>query len=798
MRCSGMLRKGYGRLPVALALVGALAATSRASDWPQYKRDAARTADAADEALAFPLQRVMAVKFPSPIYASAAVVGGKVYAVDERGLLACIDRAAHRVLWTVEIGGVSNRSSPAVAGGKVFVGSTAGFLLVLDAATGKEVAKVPADGGVIAAPAVANDAVYCLTFNGKMLKVDLSGKLVWSYDGGKSANGEFAVQGKTLLFWDGPVDEKGPAEPYGLHVVEDLGERPERKQLLRRAELEGGKVKFGSTPAGSELGMFQRDGWWPQFGVTRRGPTYLFRDVGTLHWGGPTGHRALPPGHLSQPALAKDHVVVGDADGRICFYKLVPDKNFTGQPAWSYETSRLGKPNGGVGTTAAVSGGVVYLGGEDGILYGLGQGKEVEVIPVLPQAAQGQGPRPGEKLKGPEWPTVGGDMSYSALSPDTNLKPPFKILWKTRIAGSGGQNSVIVAAGTVFAVSYNGLVEALDAETGEILWRTYHPFVHRAGYGDDGPPTYAEGKLLILRRGTSPASTGLWCHDARTGEVLWHKPKPTLITAGGAPQGDGVVIHEGKVLTAWHEKDDAVEAAALELGTGKEVWRVRHEGVIPPKPADVKAVAIRVCQGALGEETWFISACANRDNGEGRHIGGATLAIAPADGKLLWKNTEQSIGGFGGVNCRKGTVVVNQTGTLAHALDAKTGKSLWSSKWRQGAPWHLMPLTDDYLNSQSRKGGFGGYCTDTIWVNGVWYGPPGCASHVLSARDANERELWRYVTISRGCPAPAPAYGRLYYAGFGEGVVYCFVNREPTGPPSGKPGKDDTAKQEKG
>ena len=71
---------------------------------------------------------------------------------------------------------------------------------------------MPAEGGVIAAPAVANDAVSCLTFNGKILKVDLSGKLVWTYDGGKAANTEFMVQGKTLVFWAGPVSEAGPGD----------------------------------------------------------------------------------------------------------------------------------------------------------------------------------------------------------------------------------------------------------------------------------------------------------------------------------------------------------------------------------------------------------------------------------------------------------------------------------------------------------------------------------------------------------------------------------------------------------
>jgi outer membrane protein assembly factor BamB len=796
-------------LGLGLLLASGLAGPALASDlpspaeagyakagWPQYKHDAARTADAADEAVAPPLQRVLAVKFPAPIFASAAVAGGKVYAVDARGLLACIEAAGPKVLWTAEIGGFANRSSPAVAGGKVFVGSTAGYLMVLDAATGKEVAKVPAEGGVIAAPAAAGDAVYCLTFNGKMLKVDLSGKLVWTFDGGKAANGEFMVQGKFVVVQAGPVDEKGPAEPYAWHVLEDLGDRAERRQFLRRAELEGGKVKFGNTPAGSETGIFQRDGWGPIYGVTRRGPTYLFRDAGilpgTLYWGGPTAHRAYLTGYLSQPALGKDHVVLGDADGRVCFFNFVPEKNFAGKPVWSYETSRLGKPSGGVSATAAISGGAVYIGSEDGILYGLGRGAEAQVVAVRPDAKADPGePRPGEKpfdklralstaegLKGPEWPTVGGDMSYAGLSPDKELKPPFKIKWKTRMAGSGGQNGVIVAAGKVFAASYNGFIEALDAETGEILWRTFQPGIGRNGeYPNDGPATYADGKLLVVRR------NGLWCHDATTGDLLWKNPQPVLPVPGGAPQGDGQVVFDGKVLVAWQEKGAGIETAALDLATGKEAWHTSHEWAVPPAPAGAKNVSVRVCQGALGEKTWFVSAGASRDGGEGGAIGGITMAIDPANGKQLWKSAEGGISGWGGVNCRNGVVVAYHTfGRGLVAFDAKTGKVLWDRRHGVNQPgpgcWHTMPLTDEFLASQCQRGSQGGYCSDTVWANGFFYGPPGSSSHVLSAKKPDGGEVWRYVVISRGCPAPAPAYGRLYYAGFSEGVVYCFVNKE--------------------
>ena len=764
--------------PVALALLGSMAGTAQASDWPQYKRDALRAADAADETLTPPLQRVLAVRFSAPLYASPAVVGGKVYAVDARGLLACIEQATQRVVWKAQIGGEANRSSPAVAGGKVFVGSTAGYLLVLDAQTGQEVAKVPAEGGVIAAPVATAEAVYFLSFNARLTKVDFSGKPVWSYLGGKSANGEFMVQGKHVVFWGGPVDEKGPADPYGLHVLEDQGASVVRKQLLRRAELEPGKVKFGNSPEGSETGLFQRESWAPVFGVTRRGAAYLYRETwpqsGTLYWGGPTGHRAWPSGYLSQPVLTKDQVVLGDADGRLHFYPLVPDQKFKGQPVWSYETSQTGKPNGGISSTAAVSNGVLFIGGEDGILYGLGQGKETGIVAVLPQAAPVAVSRPGEKLKGPEWPTVGGDMSYCTLSPDTNLKPPFKMHWKTRIVGSGAQNSIIVVAGRVFVASYNGFVEALDAETGEVIWRTYQAGIFRNEYPNDGPPTYSDGKLLIMRR------NGLWCHDAKTGVLLWQNPKPELPIPGGAPQGDGQVVSAGKVLCAWHEKGDGLESAALDLATGKELWHVRHEGVIPSAPAEVKKVSMRVCQGALGEDKWFLSVSLNKENGEGPYLGGATLALDPANGKLLWKNTERSSSGWGGLNYRNGTVVLYSCMRGWYALEAKTGKELWKSAsfGLGGGPFHTAPLTDDFLATQGRKGFSGGYCADTVWVNGFVYGPPGSSSHALVARSMDGREWWRYVVLSRGCPAPAPAYGRLYYAGFSEGVVYCFVNQE--------------------
>ncbi len=94
-------------------------------------------------------------------------------------------------------------SSPAVADGKVFVGSTAGTWPSSTPRRARCSRRCPPPGGVIAAPAVANGAVYFSTFDGKLTKIDLAGKVVWTFDGGRLSITEFAVRGTEILFFAG-------------------------------------------------------------------------------------------------------------------------------------------------------------------------------------------------------------------------------------------------------------------------------------------------------------------------------------------------------------------------------------------------------------------------------------------------------------------------------------------------------------------------------------------------------------------------------------------------------------------
>ncbi|MGH2690676.1 MAG: PQQ-binding-like beta-propeller repeat protein, partial [Actinomycetota bacterium] len=277
-------------------------------------------------------------------------------------------------------------------------------------------------------------------------------------------------------------------------------------------------------------------------------------------------------GFHSSPALGKDLLVVGSELGTVHFFALEGEEKVR-KPVWQYKALGAGRPNGAVSSSPAVVDGGVFFGGEDGILYGLGKGDEAGVVD-LPVLAEDR--RPVLKPQGSEWTTPGGDMGFSYVSPDRRVKPPFVVEWKTRV-WSTFKGPMIVADGKVSCAGRLGPFMALDAGSGEILWKTHHP-----GVESRPAPTYAAGKLLVMRvraaQGDSPyisgasggpPGEGLWCHDAATGQVLWHQPMSFKYHFNH----DGLAVHEGKVFVERNDDPGGIQAVAYSIETGLEVWR---------------------------------------------------------------------------------------------------------------------------------------------------------------------------------------------------------------------------------
>lgn len=785
-----VLRAVLGLVPVLLwhSCAIASAAEPAADAWPQFRRDAGRSGNNPLATLSFPLTRTTAVRFPAPIYASPAVADGKVYTQDARGNLACIDPVKNRTLWVVSLGGINNTSSPAVAEGKVFVGNSTNALYILDAGTGKQLHKLPTDGAILTAPAVANQAVYFSTLSGKLVKIDLAGKVVWSFDGGRLSTTEFAVRDKDILFFAG-------SNSTNLYRLRDEGTAV---KVVRKTA-----APSNCCPMAGPV-FVTDDSFAFQSFDSESGRFYLMKDdAKPLIAGDISDSRSLPAvrgdriyrgdkcfeaatlkpvwradkeqlydgGFHSSPALARDVLVIGCERGLVHVFDLQGPK--VQKPRWQYQTLRAGQPNSAVSSSPAVVDGRIFFGGEDGILYGLGQGTEVPVVEAKVAVKE---PVKRVALQGGEWPTPGGDMGFSCVSSDRTVKPPFQVEWKTRL-WSVFKAPMIVADGRVYCGGRLGNFTALDAATGEILWKTHHP-----GVESRPAPTYADGKLLIMRtrngQGDSPyvsgasggpAGEGLWCHDARTGKVLWHQPMPFRYHFNH----DGLVVHDGKVFVEQIVPKQHIQAVAFALDTGKEVWRQNLEGLgqpgtkLPPRFSGVMA-------GGL----WCVSVS---DLG--------TLGLDPATGKIVWCNKDLKITFRARVAARDGILVVfNDAGD--HALDARTGQLLW--KGGAAATRYSQALTDRYLNSKGKQGIFPpAVCAWPIYANGFWYSHHSFSSshgsNKLSAikdPEANEvgvltdkMVVWSHEFTSNACPSPTPAYGRLYYSPNAEGVVYCFTSK---------------------
>ena len=146
------------RLLAALAAAASLAAPAAGGDWPSFRGDIGLTGVTAD---ALPAEPELLWKRPAPdgVEATAAIVGGRVFAAELSGELHCLDLATGEHVWTYKTEVQGNfrpgfKSSPAVAGGRVFVGDEDGFLHAVDAATGAKLWTFETFGEIISSPTV--------------------------------------------------------------------------------------------------------------------------------------------------------------------------------------------------------------------------------------------------------------------------------------------------------------------------------------------------------------------------------------------------------------------------------------------------------------------------------------------------------------------------------------------------------------------------------------------------------------------------------------------------------------------
>lgn len=258
-----------------------------------------------------------------------------------------------------------------------------------------------------------------------------------------------------------------------------------------------------------------------------------------------------------------------------------------------------------------------------------------------------------------------------------------------------------IAGDTIITAGYNQTVKAMDRITGEERW------TYMTEYGVQGAPLIVEDRAYIA------TDHRVYALDLESGDLIWKASTGTEGAYMGAPAYDDGLIYTtgGKLLLA------------LEAESGREIWRTtKDEMFLGLTVADDMVYVgnfdrkLYAFDQSNGEEKWSF-------DGE----------------EVFWSSPAASDG-----------VVYAGNERTVFALDALTGESLWS------------------FDAESRSMSEPLISDGVLYVSDSSHEFPRGPRH-LYALDANTGELlWVFETISTFLPAPALGEGVIYLTSTGE------------------------------
>lgn len=351
-----------------------------------------------------------------------------------------------------------------------------------------------------------------------------------------------------------------------------------------------------------------------------------------------------------------------------------------------------------------------------------------------------------------DWPMYRGNPARNGAttSPGPDGQPI--VLWQYPARGSAW-HSPAVADGVAYLQSGDGVVQALDATTGEVRWQV------TIGAIED-TPTVA-GDTLVLNSGTGV----LIALDRASGAEQWRFEHQ--VAAKTTP-----LVVEGTVYIG---SDDGT-VFALDLTTGEEQWSTHVGGAISRSLAFTEGrLYVPMATGTLqaldatsGAEQWhmtgenpddFVGTPAVADGVIYFGLSGKLHAVNAATGEEQW-----SIAYAGTPSAAAaGSVVSSDADGVVHAFDAATGAERWT--FATDAAVQAAPLI----------------AANTVYVASL--------DHTLYALDlATGSEQWAFALDGAADYGPSLANGVLYigtdsgtlYALGGSGTAQLTAPREAT------------------
>jgi outer membrane protein assembly factor BamB len=309
------------------------------------------------------------------------------------------------------------------------------------------------------------------------------------------------------------------------------------------------------------------------------------------------------------------------------------------------------------------------------------------------------------------WPQFRGinrDCRVEGFKLPSTWPAEIKPEWKVTV-GTGDATPVL-SGNRIYLNTRQGdqeVVLCLDAKSGKELWKDQYPCpaVTGAATSHPGPrstPVVSEGKVITLG-----VSAILSCYDSNTGKLLWRKDNP----GGAVPQfftGMSPIVIDKLCITHLGTKDNG-EILALNINTGKEVWKWTGDGPAYASPSvmkmDKKKHLIFITEKNL-------------------------LAIDMADGKMVWQiptPLQQRYFNSASPYIDGNIIYYTGQGTGIKAVSVKksgsiyTTNELWSNT-EVGTKWNTPVLKNGYIygfSDQKRIFCLNASTGQTTWVDNV-------------------------------------------------------------------------------
>lgn len=252
----------------------------------------------------------------------------------------------------------------------------------------------------------------------------------------------------------------------------------------------------------------------------------------------------------------------------------------------------------------------------------LGPAPKKEAVEEAGRLQGGAGEAAAFPVTAADWPVYRRDNSCSAVTGHA-IAAEVKRSWLYEPPHRMIATAPTAANGLIFVSGADGIVRALEADTGKPRWTAY----------TGGPVKYPPA-LWNNRAYVGSGDGWVYCFEAASGKQLWRfraAPTERIMPVYGSlastwPVGSGVLVHDGVVYAAAGIFNyDGTHVYALDALTGKVRWVNSTSGSNSPEGSDIPDAGVSVQGHLLLHDSKIWMPAGNRPT---------VAAYAVADGKF--------------------------------------------------------------------------------------------------------------------------------------------------------------------